>query len=67
MSDEDYIEIVSGLSEGDEVAYTPNRGNGGDMMYFGMGDGNVVTYSYSEEEPAGGGPGGGPGGPGGGF
>ena len=67
VSDEDYIEIVSGLSEGDEVAYTPNRGIGGDLLYFGMGDGIVVTFSYCVEEPAGGGPGGGPGGPGGGF
>ena len=58
-SDSNYIEIVSGLQEGDTVAYIPTTGSGGfDMMMpSGMGGGM----------PSGGGPGGGMGGGPGGF
>lgn len=64
ISDDDYIEILSGLSEGDEVAYTPDRGNGDGMMFFGgMGDGVYVEFEGSP----GGGYGGRGGGPGGDF
>lgn len=51
VSNDSYIEVLSGLQEGDTVAYTPSMASGSDMM-FGM------SVSMA-------GPGGGPGGPGG--
>ena len=65
-SNDDYIEIVSGLSEGDEIAYmkqvASNMGMMGFMMDGDMG-GDMGGYaSVSTAEP-----GGGPGGPGGGY
>ena len=65
-SNDDYIEIVSGLSEGDEIAYmkqvASNMGMMGFMMDGDMG-GDMGGYaSVSTAEP-----GGGPGGPVGGY
>ena len=62
VSDDSYIEVTSGLQEGDTVAYLRAASSGSDMMMGGMGGGM----------PSGGGgmPGGGgmtSGGPGGGF
>ena len=61
LSDENYIEIVSGLSEDDQVAYQHTASMGGDF-YMGM------AYGPDGGPPPDGGPGGGPegGGPGGG-
>lgn len=59
LSDDDYIEIVSGLSEGDQIAYQPNASMGGAFFAMGMEGGPEGG------PPAGGGPGGG--GPGGGY
>lgn len=56
VSDDSYAQILSGLQEGDTVAYTPSSGDSGMMMFGGMAGG-----------PMGGAPGGGaPGGMGGG-
>lgn len=56
-SDSSYIEIVSGLQEGDTVAYIPTTGDRGfDMMMGGMPGG------MGGGMPSGGGPGGGRGG-----
>ena len=60
-SDGSYIEIVSGLQEGDTVAYIPTTSSGGFgmvMMPGGMGGGMPSGGGM----PAGGGPGGGRGG-----
>ena len=69
ISDEDYIEITSGLEEGEEVAYTPIQGGGSESMPFGsmgggdmsftMGMGGNMGGSGGGGRPAGGGPGGG--------
>ena len=57
VSDGDYIEITSGLQEGDTVAYIQTSSSGGmDMMMGGMPGGGM---------PGGGMPSGGPGGGGG--
>lgn len=54
VSDDSYAQILSGLREGDTVAYIPSSGDSGTMMFGGMGG-----------APMGGGmPGGGPGGDG---
>lgn len=64
-SDSSYIEIVSGLQEGDTVAYIPATSSGGfDMMMGGMPGG---MPSGGGGMPSGGGPGGGMGGGRGGF
>lgn len=58
LSDDDYIEIVSGLSEGDQVAYQPVASMGG-MFAFGMMEGGGPPPDDGGHD---GGPGGGPGG-----
>lgn len=70
-SDSDYIEIISGLQEGDTVAYIPTTSSGGfDMMMGGM-PGGMGGGMPSGGMPSGGGggmpSGGGPGGGRGGF
>ncbi len=66
VSDDSYIEITSGLQEGDTVAYLRTASSGSDMMMSGMPGGDMGGGM-----PGGGGgmPSGGPGGggPGGGF
>lgn len=66
ISDDSYIEITSGLQEGDTVAYLRTASSGSDMMMSGMPGGDMGGGM-----PGGGGgmPSGGPGGggPGGGF
>ena len=66
VSDDSYIEITSGLQEGDTVAYRRTASSGSDMMMSGMPGGDMGGGM-----PGGGGgmPSGGPGGggPGGGF
>lgn len=66
ISDDSYIEISSGLQEGDTVAYLRTASSGSDMMMGGMPGGDMGGGM-----PGGGGgmPSGGPGGggPGGGF
>lgn len=66
VSDDSYIEITSGLQEGDTVAYLRTASSGSDMMMGGMPGGDMGGGM-----PGGGGgmPSGGPGGggPGGGF
>ena len=66
VSDDSYIEITSGLQEGDTVAYLRTASSGSDMMMSGMPSGDMGGGM-----PGGGGgmPSGGPGGggPGGGF
>lgn len=66
ISDDSYIEISSGLQEGDTVAYLRTASSGSDMMMSGMPGGDMGGGM-----PGGGGgmPSGGPGGggPGGGF
>ena len=66
ISDDSYIEITSGLQEGDAVAYLRTASPGSDMMMSGMPGGDMGGGM-----PGGGGgmPSGGPGGggPGGGF
>ena len=66
VSDDSYIEITSGLQEGDAVAYLRTASSGSDMMMSGMPGGDMGGGM-----PGGGGgmPSGGPGGggPGGGF
>ncbi len=63
-SDSDYIEIISGLQEGDTVAYIPTTSSGGfDMMMGGMPGGMPGGGMPSGGAPGGGGmPSGGPGG-----
>lgn len=73
-SDSSYIEIVSGLREGDTVAYIPTTGSGGfAMMMPGSMDGVAFAGGampgggMANITVSGGGPGGGPGGGRGGF
>lgn len=68
-SDSDYLEIISGLQEGDTVAYIPTTSSGGfDMMMGGMPGGmgggmpGGGMPSGGGGMPSGGGPGGGRGG-----
>ena len=68
ISDDDYIEILSGLEEGDVVIVESAERSGSDwtqmMMGGGMGGGNMGG-GPGGGGPSGGGPsGGGPGGPG---
>ena len=68
-SDSSYIEILSGLQEGDTVAYIPTTGSGRFEMMIPGGMG-VATFSDGAMPGGGmpsGGPGGGPGGGRGGF
>ena len=67
VSDDSYIEITSGLQEGDTVAYLRTASSGSDMMMGGMpgGDMGGGMPGGGGGMPSGGGPGGG--GPGGGF
>ncbi|WP_298021592.1 efflux RND transporter periplasmic adaptor subunit [uncultured Dysosmobacter sp.] len=66
-SDDSYIEITSGLQEGDVVAYIQTSSGGGmDFMMGGMPGGGMPSGGApGGGMPSGGGPGGG--GPGGGF
>lgn len=66
-SDDSYIEVTSGLQEGDTVAYLRAASSGSDMMMGGMpgGDMGGGMPSGGGGMPSGGRPGGG--GPGGGF
>ena len=59
ISDDDYVEIRSGLQIGDTVAYIPT-GSGGSMMDFIMGGGMMSGDMMAGGMPDGGG---GPGGP----
>ena len=62
VSDGDYIEIVSGLQEGDVVAYIPtSSSSGGDFMMMGPG-GGMPGGDMGGAPSGGGAPGGGPGG-----
>ena len=56
VSDDSYIEITSGLQEGDTVAYLRTASSGSDMMMSGMPGGGGGMPSGG---PGGGGPGGG--------
>ena len=56
LSDDNYIEIVSGLQEGDTVAYIPTSSSGGFGMMMGMGG---MPGGMGGGMPSGGGPGGG--------
>ena len=62
VSDDSYIEVTSGLQEGDTVAYLRAASSGSDMMMGGMGGG---MPSGGGGMPSGGGMA--SGGPGGGF
>lgn len=62
-SDSSYIEIISGLQEGDTVAYIPTTSSGGfDMMMGGMPGGMGGGMPSGGMHSGGGGPGGGRGG-----
>ena len=64
-SDDSYIEITSGLQEGDTVAYLPAAGSGGSdgaMMMGGMEMAGGAMPSGGMPSGGGGMPGGGPGG-----
>ena len=37
VSDDDYVQIISGLQQGDSVAYIPQAGSSGNMMFGMMG------------------------------
>lgn len=73
VSDEDYVEITAGLSEGDEIAYVPDTistssdmfANMGGMQFGGMNNSGASMPSGGNM-PSGGGNSGGPGGNGGG-
>ena len=60
VSNDDYIEILNGLTDEDTVAYIPSSNTGTDMMQM---PGGMMDMGGGPS----GGPGGGPGGPGGGF
>ena len=60
VSNDDYIEVLNGLTEEDTVAYSPSSNTGTDMMQM---PGGMMDMGGGPS----GGPGGGPGGPGGGF
>jgi len=67
-SDSNYIEIISGLQEGDTVAYIPTTASGGFAMMGGMPGGMPGEgMPGGGGMPSGGGPGGGMGGGPGGF
>ena len=63
VSDDSYIEITSGLQDGDTVAYLRTASSGSDMMMGGMGggmpSGGGGMPSGGGGMPSGGGPGGG--------
>ena len=59
ISNDDFIEITSGLQEGDTVAYVPTTSGSGDTYYYMGGDMNGGGPGGG---PDGGGPSGGPGG-----
>lgn len=61
VSDDSHVQILSGLQEGDTVAYLPSSGEGGMMMFGGMG--GITVSGGPEGGPGGGGPGGMGGGP----
>lgn len=61
VSDDSYIEILSGLQEGDTVAYLQSVG-GGDSAMMAMGGGMAMGGSVMVSGGPGGGMGGGPGG-----
>ena len=72
-SDDDYIEVASGLQEGDTIAYDANaaeKQNASDSMEFMVGPGGTIAYDADAAEKqnasSSGGPGRGNGGPGGG-
>ena len=72
-SDDDYIEVASGLQEGDTIAYDANaaeKQNASDSMEFMVGPGGTIAYDADAAEKqnasGSGGYGGGNGGPGGG-
>ncbi len=65
ISDDSYTEVVSGLQEGDTVAYIPTSGGSSDSMFMMGGPGGGMPSGGGGGMPSGGGPGGG--GPGGGF
>ena len=68
VSDDSYIEVTSGLQEGDTVAYLRTASSGSDFMMGGMPGGDMgggMPGGGGGGMPSGGGPGGG--GPGGGF
>ena len=62
VSDDSYIEIISGLQEGDTVAYIPTTSSGsfemGSMMMIPGGGMGSVTISGGPGGGMGGGPGG---------
>lgn len=67
VSDDNYIEITSGLQEGDTVAYLQSAGGSGDaMMGMAMGGGMTMEGGMGGDMgggmPSGGAPAGGPGG-----
>lgn len=65
VSDDSYAQILSGLQEGDTVAYIPSSGDSGMMVFGGMGGGPMgggMPGGGSGGGPGGGGPGGGMGG-----
>ena len=71
-SDDDYIEVASGLQEGDTIAYDANaaeKQNASDSMEFMVGPGGTIAYDADAAEKqnasGSGGPSGGNGGPGG--
>ena len=75
-SDDDYIEVASGLQEGDTIAYDADaaeKQNASDSMEFMVGPGGTIAYDAdaAEKQNASGsgghGGGNGGGGPGGGF
>lgn len=55
ISDDDFIEIIEGLTEGDTVAYIPQDASSNPFMFMQGGGGGAVMVTES-------GPGGGPGG-----
>lgn len=61
-SDSDYIEIISGLQEGDTVAYIPTTSSGRFDMMMPGGMGGGMPSGGGGGMPSGGGPGGGRGG-----
>ena len=72
-SDDDYIEVASGLQEGDTIAYDADaaeKQNASDSMEFMVGPGGTIAYDADAAEKqnasGSGGPGRGNGGPGGG-
>ena len=61
-SDDDYIEVASGLQEGDTIAYDADaaeKQNASDSMEFMVGPGGSGGPGRGNGGPGGGGPGGG--------